>query len=176
MNTSSAEIFIPFSVAEKLQDRNFFMRIEGLFANPQTALEGEEEVRFVLRRMRGIAPGDRETFRVAAIDKFIEQFKTLAAGITAIAGGFGAVFGVPIAVAINHFISDTDAEIQAVIDYCRTHGVEAFRCTHWAEGGKGTEDEKQELLEVPAGHHGKDRHGDDAGPGKPARHPLHDAT
>jgi formate--tetrahydrofolate ligase len=48
-------------------------------------------------------------------------------------------FGVPIAVAINHFISDTDAEIQAVIDFCRSHGVEAFRCTHWAEGGKGTE-------------------------------------
>jgi formate--tetrahydrofolate ligase len=48
-------------------------------------------------------------------------------------------FGVPIAVAINHFISDTDAEVQAVIDYCRSHGVEAFRCTHWAEGGKGTE-------------------------------------
>jgi formate--tetrahydrofolate ligase len=48
-------------------------------------------------------------------------------------------FGVPIAVAINHFISDTDAEIQAVIDYCRTHGVEAFRCTHWAHGGKGIE-------------------------------------
>ena len=48
-------------------------------------------------------------------------------------------FGVPIAVAINHFISDTDAEIQAVIDFCKTHGVEAFRCTHWAEGGKGTE-------------------------------------
>ena len=48
-------------------------------------------------------------------------------------------FGVPIAVAINHFISDTDAEVQAVIDYCKTHGVEAFRCTHWAEGGKGTE-------------------------------------
>lgn len=48
-------------------------------------------------------------------------------------------FGVPIAVAINHFVSDTDAEVQAVIDYCRTHGVEAFRCTHWAEGGKGTE-------------------------------------
>ncbi|MCA3560384.1 MAG: formate--tetrahydrofolate ligase [Aestuariivirga sp.] len=48
-------------------------------------------------------------------------------------------FGVPIAVAINHFVSDTDAEIQAVIDYCKTHGVEAFRCTHWAEGGKGAE-------------------------------------
>jgi formate--tetrahydrofolate ligase len=48
-------------------------------------------------------------------------------------------FGVPIAVAVNHFISDTDAEIDAVRAYCREHGVEAFKCTHWADGGKGTE-------------------------------------
>jgi formate--tetrahydrofolate ligase len=48
-------------------------------------------------------------------------------------------FGVPIAVAVNHFISDTDAEIEAVRAYCKEHGVEAFKCTHWAEGGKGTE-------------------------------------
>jgi formate--tetrahydrofolate ligase len=48
-------------------------------------------------------------------------------------------FGVPIAVAVNHFISDTDAEIDAVREYCKGHGVEAFKCTHWAEGGKGTE-------------------------------------
>ena len=87
MNTSSAEIFIPFSVAEKMQDRNFFMRVEGLFVSPETAVEGEDEVRFVLRRMRGLGPGEPQTFQVAAIDKFIEQFKALAAGITAIAGG-----------------------------------------------------------------------------------------
>jgi formate--tetrahydrofolate ligase len=49
-------------------------------------------------------------------------------------------FGVPIAVAVNHFISDTDAEIDAVKDYCKTHGVEAFKCLHWAEGGKGIEE------------------------------------
>ena len=48
-------------------------------------------------------------------------------------------FGVPIAVAINHFIADTDAEVEAVRAFCREHGVEAFKCTHWAEGGKGTE-------------------------------------
>jgi formate--tetrahydrofolate ligase len=48
-------------------------------------------------------------------------------------------FGVPIAVAVNHFISDTDNEIDAVRSYCRDHGVEAFKCTHWAHGGKGTE-------------------------------------
>ncbi|MFM7051551.1 MAG: ABC transporter permease [Planctomycetota bacterium] len=91
MNTSSAELFIPFSVAEKLQDRNFFMRIEGMFASPAEAERGQDEVRFVMRRMRGIQPGEPETFQVAAIDKFIEQFKTLAAGITAIAGGIVAI-------------------------------------------------------------------------------------
>jgi formate--tetrahydrofolate ligase len=48
-------------------------------------------------------------------------------------------FGVPIAVAVNHFISDTDAEIEAVRAFCKDHGVEAFKCMHWAEGGKGAE-------------------------------------
>ncbi len=48
-------------------------------------------------------------------------------------------FGVPIAVAVNHFVTDTEAEVEAIRDYCKTHGVEAFKCTHWAEGGKGAE-------------------------------------
>ncbi|MBW8638822.1 formate--tetrahydrofolate ligase [Hoeflea sp. WL0058] len=49
-------------------------------------------------------------------------------------------FGVPVVVAINHFISDTDAEIQAVKDYVETLGTEAVLCRHWAEGSKGIED------------------------------------
>ncbi len=49
-------------------------------------------------------------------------------------------FGVPIAVAVNHFITDTDAEIDAVKEYCKTHGVEAFKCMHWAKGGAGIEE------------------------------------
>jgi len=57
-------------------------------------------------------------------------------------------FGVPIAVAVNHFISDTDAEVDAVKAYCREHGVEAFKCTHWAEGGKGTEALAQHVSEL----------------------------
>src|SRR5437868_3488429 len=48
-------------------------------------------------------------------------------------------FGVPIAVAVNHFVSDTDAEVKAITDFCHEHGVEGFKCTHWADGGKGTE-------------------------------------
>ena len=48
-------------------------------------------------------------------------------------------FGVPLAVAINHFSADTEAEVQVIKDFCKTHGVEAFKCTHWADGSKGSE-------------------------------------
>ncbi|HEU0223233.1 MAG TPA: formate--tetrahydrofolate ligase [Paracoccaceae bacterium] len=46
-------------------------------------------------------------------------------------------FGVPVIVGINHFLSDTPAEIVAVKDYCAGLGVEAVLNRHWAEGGKG---------------------------------------
>ena len=57
-------------------------------------------------------------------------------------------FGVPIAVAVNHFISDTDAEIDAVKEYCKTHGVQAFKCLHWAKGGEGIEELSKHVAEL----------------------------
>ncbi|BCH55028.1 formate--tetrahydrofolate ligase [Agrobacterium vitis] len=49
-------------------------------------------------------------------------------------------FGVPVIVAINHFLSDTPAEIAALQDYAASIGVEAVLCRHWAEGGAGIEE------------------------------------
>jgi formate--tetrahydrofolate ligase len=49
-------------------------------------------------------------------------------------------FGVPVVVAINRFVSDTEAEIEAVQAFTRTHGVDAILCEHWAKGSEGTED------------------------------------
>ncbi|WP_313352950.1 formate--tetrahydrofolate ligase [Paracoccus sp. (in: a-proteobacteria)] len=49
-------------------------------------------------------------------------------------------FGLPVVVAINHFSGDSDAEIAALSDYCREHGVQAVLCRHWAEGGRGAEE------------------------------------
>jgi len=46
-------------------------------------------------------------------------------------------FGVPVVVGINHFHGDTEAEIQAVMDYVAGQGSECFLNRHWAEGGKG---------------------------------------
>ena len=91
INTSSAEIFIPFAMAARLKDDDFFFRATAMIRSPELASEAESEVRFVLRKMRGLTGEDPDTFEVAAIDQFIDQFKALAAGITAIAGGIVGV-------------------------------------------------------------------------------------
>ncbi|MBY6142373.1 formate--tetrahydrofolate ligase [Leisingera daeponensis] len=57
-------------------------------------------------------------------------------------------FGVPVVVAINHFVTDTDAEVQAVKDYCGTHGVEAVLSRHWELGSEGSADLAQKVVEL----------------------------
>ncbi len=57
-------------------------------------------------------------------------------------------FGVPAVVGINHFISDTDAEIAAVKDYVKGLGSEAFLCRHWAEGSKGIAEMAKRVAEI----------------------------
>ena len=49
-------------------------------------------------------------------------------------------FGVPVVVAINHFATDSDAEIAALTDAATAAGVEAYVCRHWADGGAGAID------------------------------------
>lgn len=46
-------------------------------------------------------------------------------------------YGVPVVVAINKFISDTDAEVKFIEDRCREMGVEVSLCEVWAKGGEG---------------------------------------
>ncbi|WP_106752078.1 formate--tetrahydrofolate ligase [Pannonibacter carbonis] len=57
-------------------------------------------------------------------------------------------FGVPVVVALNHFTSDTAAEIAAVQAFCAGLGVEAILSTHWAEGSKGTEALARKVVEL----------------------------
>ena len=62
-------------------------------------------------------------------------------------------FGVPVVVAINHFATDTDAEIKAVQDYVATLGTEAFLCRHWAEGSAGIEGLARHVAELAESGH-----------------------
>jgi len=57
-------------------------------------------------------------------------------------------FGVPAVVAINHFTADTEAEVQAVRDYCAELGVDAILATHWANGSAGTEELAKRVSEL----------------------------
>ncbi|TIQ55390.1 formate--tetrahydrofolate ligase [Mesorhizobium sp.] len=49
-------------------------------------------------------------------------------------------FGVPVVVAINHFTTDTEAEIRALKDFVASMGADAILCKHWAQGSAGIED------------------------------------
>ena len=60
-------------------------------------------------------------------------------------------FGVPAVVAINHFVTDTDAEVDAVKAYVATQGAEAVLCKHWAHGSKGTEELAHKVVEIIEG-------------------------
>ena len=57
-------------------------------------------------------------------------------------------FGVPVVVAINHFYSDTDAEVAAVKAYVAEQGAEAILCKHWAQGSAGIEDLANKVVQL----------------------------
>ncbi len=57
-------------------------------------------------------------------------------------------FGVPVVVAINHFVTDTDAEVQVVKDYVKTQGSEAILSQHWEFGSKGALDLAKRVAEI----------------------------
>ena len=57
-------------------------------------------------------------------------------------------FGVPVVVAINHFVTDTEAEVEAIKAYVKEHGAEAVLSRHWELGSKGSADLARKVAEV----------------------------
>ncbi len=57
-------------------------------------------------------------------------------------------FGVPVVVGINHFVTDTDAEVEAIRAYCQSLGAEAFVCKHWAKGSAGITEMAARVAEI----------------------------
>ena len=57
-------------------------------------------------------------------------------------------FGVPLVVAINHFVTDTDGEVQAIKDYVAGQGSEAILCQHWEKGSEGAIDLATRVAEI----------------------------
>ncbi len=57
-------------------------------------------------------------------------------------------FGLPVAVAVNHFVDDTDNEVKELINACKKMGVKASLCMHWANGGEGTKELASHVVEL----------------------------
>ncbi len=88
----------------------------------------------------GVAKADLGTENVDAVKKGCPNLGRHIANVKS--------FGVPVVVAINHFYSDTDAEIAAVKAFVAEQGAEAILCKHWANGSAGIEDLAHKVVQL----------------------------
>ncbi len=93
-----------------------------------------------LKMHGGVAKTDLGTENVVAIQKGLENLGRHLRNI--------GQFGVPAVVAVNRFTADTDAEVDAIRKYCQDFGVDVCACTHWADGGAGTEELSNKVVQL----------------------------
>ena len=93
-----------------------------------------------LKMHGGVARGELTNENVEAVQNGLDNLGRHLRNI--------AQFGVPAAVAINRFTADSDREIDAIKVYCADFGVDAFVCTHWDDGGAGTEELARKVIEL----------------------------
>ena len=93
-----------------------------------------------LKMHGGVSKENLKNENVMAVNKGCENLKRHLENI--------AKFGVPAAVAVNRFITDTDAEMKEVMSAAESMGTKAFVCTHWADGGAGAEALARHMVEL----------------------------
>ncbi|MCH8002676.1 MAG: formate--tetrahydrofolate ligase, partial [Proteobacteria bacterium] len=93
-----------------------------------------------LKMHGGVGKADLGAENVAAVAAGCANLKRHVDNVTG--------FGVPVVVAINRFLSDTDAEIEAVRRAAEAQGATAIECTHWADGGAGAEELARHVVEL----------------------------
>jgi len=57
-------------------------------------------------------------------------------------------FGLEVVVAINHFVTDTDKEVKIIEEHCSKLGVKVNLCKHWSDGGNGTKDLANNVVDL----------------------------
>ncbi len=93
-----------------------------------------------LKMHGGVAKGDLGSENVEAVKNGCTNLARHIANVKS--------FGVPVVVAINQFVNDTDAEVEAVRQAASENGVKAILAAHWADGGAGTEELAKEVVEI----------------------------
>lgn len=93
-----------------------------------------------LKMHGGVARADLGTENIGAVTDGIPNLRCHIENIQK--------FGVTPVVAINRFVTDTDAEIAAIVAAVAETGAEVVECTHWSDGGAGTEALAHKVVEI----------------------------
>ncbi len=93
-----------------------------------------------LKMHGGVARSDLQAENVAAVEAGCVNLEKHLANV--------AKYGLPAIVAINRFVSDTDAEVEVVRRHCEKVGADVAECTHWSDGGAGTEELANKVVEL----------------------------
>ncbi len=93
-----------------------------------------------LKMHGGVKKADLGTENVPALEKGFDNLRKHIENIKK--------FGVPVVVAVNKFITDTDNEISKLMELCRVESVEAAICEVWEKGGDGGLDLAQKVIEA----------------------------
>jgi putative ABC transport system permease protein len=88
---SQTEIYIPFSKAQSMRPDARIHYAIGQITEPEAAQDAIAEVRFVLRKMRALPPEMEDTFEIGVLQEIIDQFNSLAAGITIFMAGIVSI-------------------------------------------------------------------------------------
>ena len=93
-----------------------------------------------LKMHGGVGKGDLSNENIEAVKSGMSNLKRHVSNIKK--------FGLPVVIAINHFVADTENEMQALQDECQSIGVEAIPCHHWAKGGAGATELAAKVVEL----------------------------
>ena len=88
---ANTEVYIPFTTARSLNPDRWISYAQGQLLSPEVSEEAIAEITSILRQMRGLEPDDPNTFDVDVVQQFLDQFNSIAAVITMIAGGIVAI-------------------------------------------------------------------------------------
>jgi formate--tetrahydrofolate ligase len=121
---------------------------------------GAEKFLHIKSRSAGIRPEAVvivATIRALKMHGGVPKTELLKENIPALTLGFANLqkhietiksFGLPVVVAINKFITDTEAEVKTLLEWCGREGVQAALTEVWEKGGKGGIDLAEKLLKI----------------------------
>lgn len=78
----------------------------------------------------------------------LEQLRNGLPNLLAHIDNLTTVFNMPVVVALNKFITDTDNEIKIVEDACREHNADVVLCEAWEKGGEGAKALAEKVVDV----------------------------